>query len=191
MKIPHLYTTRKEVAEFNATVFEGAFMGRKTTVEAIDSIAGDLSSEIKEKILSKIPLDSSKTKGLSKFLNLAEDLPGELSINVDVSDGLTNGTPCIIKKLDYRVYASERCSIVWVLFTSSDIGKKCRVQFSHLYNSDIHLLWTPILEVTRKFQYNYYNSFQITRRQFPVALASAKTVHKAQGCTLSSAVVHL
>lgn len=98
LKIPHLYTTRKEVAEFNATVFEGAFMGRKTTVEAIDSIAGDLSSEIREKILSKIPLDSTKTKGLSKFLNLAEDLPGELSINVDVSDGLTNGTPCIIKK---------------------------------------------------------------------------------------------
>lgn len=109
-----------------------------------------MSSEIKEKILSKIPLDSTKTKGLSNILNLAEDLHGELSINVDVSDGLTNGTPCIIKKLDYRVYAFERCSIVWVLFTSSDISKKCRVQFSHLYNSDIHFLWTPILEVTRK-----------------------------------------
>lgn len=73
-------------------------MGRKTTEEAIDSIAGDLSSETNEKIFSKIPLDSTKTKGLSKFLNLAEDLPWELSINVDVSDGLTNGTPCIIKQ---------------------------------------------------------------------------------------------
>lgn len=88
---------------------------------AIDSIAGDLSSEIKEKILSKISFDSTKTKGKSKFLNIAEDLPGELNINVDVSDGLTNGRPCIIKKLDYRVYASERCSIVCVLFGSSDI----------------------------------------------------------------------
>lgn len=48
--ISHLYTTRKKIVEFHTTVFEGAYMGRKTTVEAIDSIAGDLSSEIKEKI---------------------------------------------------------------------------------------------------------------------------------------------
>lgn len=117
----------KEVVEFNVIVFEGVFMGRKIIVEVIDLIVGDLFFEIKEKILLKILLDSLKIKGLLKFLNFVEDLFGELSINVDVSDGLINGILCIIKKFDYRVYVFERCSIVWVFFISLDIGKKYRV----------------------------------------------------------------
>lgn len=127
MKILYLYIIRKEVVEFNVIVFEGVFMGRKIIVEVIDLIVGDLFFEIKEKILLKILLDSLKIKGLLKFLNFVEDLFGELSINVDVSDGLINGILCIIKKFDYRVYVFERCSIVWVFFISLDIGKKCRV----------------------------------------------------------------
>lgn len=127
MKILYLYIIRKEVVEFNVIVFEGVFMGRKIIVEVIDLIVGDLFFEIKEKILLKILLDSLKIKGLLKFLNFVEDLFGELSINVDVSDGLINGILCIIKKFDYRVYVFKRCSIVWVFFISLDIGKKCRV----------------------------------------------------------------
>lgn len=191
VKLPHLFTKKKQVALYNGQVFDESDPSKKTIVEAIDSISGEMSPQMKIKILSKIPLDASKTKGLSKYLHLAEDLPAELCINIDIRDGLTNGTPCTIKKLDFRVEGFERCSIVWVLFNSDDIGNKCRKQYSHLYNDSISFSWTPILEITRKFQYNYYNSFQITRRQFPLTLASAKTIHKAQGCTLSSAVIHL
>ena len=118
-------------------------------------------------------------------------MPAELCINIDVTDGLTNGIPCIIKKLDFRVEGSNRCSIVSVSFHNSDIGNKIRKQFSHLYKYSIPLIWTPILEITRKFKYNYYYSFQVTRRQFPITLGAAKTIHKAQGCTLSSAVIQL
>lgn len=77
------------------------------------------------------------------------------------------------------------------MFNDADIGKKCRKQYFHLYKDNIQQNWTPILEVTREFQFNYYHSFQITRRQFPINLASARTVHKAQGCTLPSDVIHL
>jgi exonuclease III len=191
MAMTHLFTRKLEVSNFNRRVFDEMHDVKKTIVEAIDTISGEIASSLKDKILSKIPLDTNKTKGLAKYLHLAEDLPAELCINIDTRDGLTNGTPCTIKKLDFRVEGFKRCSIVWVLFHSCDIGKKCRKQFSHLYNCTITQSWTPIIEVTRKFQFNYYNSFQITRRQFPIALASAKTVHKAQGCTLPSAVIHL
>ena len=135
--------------------------------------------------------DATKTKGLMKCLCLGEDLPAEICVNINVMDGLTNGTPCIVKKLDFRVLHSARCSIVWVKFISEDIGKKCRSQFKHLFNSSISSSWTPILEITGKFSFNYYKSFCITRRQFPLTLAAAKTVHKAQGCTLESAFIGL
>jgi hypothetical protein len=191
LKMPHLFTRKKQVVLFNEKIFDESNPSKKTTVEAVDSISGEMSPQLKKKVLSKIPLDASKTKGLSKYLHLAEDFPAALCINIDIRDGLTNGTPCIVKKLDFRVDCSERCSIVWVLFNSEDIGNKCRRQYSHLYNDSVLPSWTPILEITRKFQFNYYNSFQITRRQFPVTLASAKTIHKAQGCTFPSAIIQL
>lgn len=87
------------------------------------------------------------------------------------------------------MHNSDRCSIVWVLFPDMKIGEKVRTKFRHLYNSTIEHAWTPVLELTRKFQFNYHKSFQITRRQFPITLAAAKTVHKSQGSTLQSAVI--
>lgn len=96
--LPHLFVTRSDVSQYNSKVFHEVRESEKTIVEAIDSISGDMPVSLKEKILSKVPIDSTKTKGLSKSLCLAENLPSELTVNVDISDGLTNGTPCIIKK---------------------------------------------------------------------------------------------
>lgn len=59
-----------------------------------------------------------------------------------------------------------------------------------MYKDNIQQNWTPTLEVTKKFQFKYYHFF--TNYQKAISnLASARTVHKAQGCTLSSAVIHL
>ena len=189
--MPHLFTRRLEVDDYNRTVFDQLAASKKTVIKAIDTISGDLPESTINKILTKLPDEANKSKGLAKKLHLGEDLPAEICVNIEVADGLTNGAPCTIKKLDYRVLGSTRCSIVWVQFCSQDIGKKCRSQFKHLFNSTISSSWTPILEITRKFNFNYYQSFCITRRQFPLTLASAKTVHKAQGSTLENAVIGL
>ena len=189
--MPHLFTHRCDVENYNKNVFQHLCDSKKTVVEAIDSISGDLPCSLHKKVLLKIPTDATKTKGLNKYLCIGEGLPAEICVNIDVSDGLANGTPCIITKLDFRVPGSSRCSIVWVKICSEDIGKKCRTQYRHLFSSAVSSSWTPILETTRKFNINYYKSFHVTRRQFPLNLAAAKTVHKAQGCTLESAVLGL
>ncbi|WAR30845.1 hypothetical protein MAR_033387, partial [Mya arenaria] len=164
--------------------------GKKTIVSAIDSISGDIPSHLKTKLLSKIPEDSNKTKGLSKYLHIAEECPAELCANIDVSDGLANGTPCLIKKLEFRVPGSDRCSIIWVHFDEQNVGKTYRNQYKHLFTVDIPSHYTPIIEINRQFSFNYYQSFHVTRRQFPLIMSSAKTVHKAQGSTMNEAVIH-
>lgn len=48
--------------------------------------------------------------------------------------------------------------------------------------------WTPIFEVKRTF---VYNKKTYERIQFPLQASAGKTIHKAQGATLSSAVINL
>lgn len=79
-------------------IFDTASPEKKTSVDAIDSVSGEMSQQIKEKVLSKIPIDATKTKGLLiNYLHLAENFPAELFININI----------IIKKLDFRAEGSN------------------------------------------------------------------------------------
>ena len=124
LQTPHLFTTNKEVTEFNKMVFNQANVHSKCTITAVDTLSGDSDTlpDIKSKILGQIPDDPSKTMGLFKSLDIAENVQAEICVNVDVEDGLTNGSPCVVKKLDFRVHDSARCSIIWDLFHDTSIG---------------------------------------------------------------------
>ncbi|CAC5420340.1 unnamed protein product [Mytilus coruscus] len=188
--LPHLYTTCAEVNSFNEYVFSQA-NSKCDTVECIDSVTGDLSERLHGDALNRVPDDPSKTMGLYKNLKIAEGLQVDFSLNINIEDGLTNGAAGKVMLLDYRVANSNRCSIIWVLFEDMNIGKDQRSQFQHLRNNKIDKTWTPIFEVTRKFAINNNQSYQIVRRQFPIRLAAAKTIHKSQGSTVNNLVVHL
>ena len=186
--IPCLFTTNKEVNDHNDKIYANASICVKTTIQAIDQIAGVLQNQ-EEKILKLIPEDPAKTMGLLKYLRLVENAPAEICINIDIDDGLTNGAACSVKKLDFRVPNSDRCSIIWALFESTKIGLKTRNKYRGLYAKDIDRSWTPILEISRKFCVGRTNVNQVTRRQFPLRLAAAKTIHKSQGSTMQSAIL--
>lgn len=47
----------------------------------------------------------------------------ELCVNINVEDGMTNGSPCIVQLLDFRVENSTRCSIIWEKFENKSTGK--------------------------------------------------------------------
>ena len=106
-----------------------------------------------------------------------------------MTDGLTNGAEFVIKQIDHRVENSTRPSIIWVSFPHTDIGINQRRQNAHLYNRNMNVNWTPILEITRQFRINRKGQVQILRRQFPLRPAAAKTIHHCHGDTLDEAVV--
>ena len=188
--LPHLYTKRVEGSLHNDRVLAKLGNEQKITVDAVDNVSGDVSESVRQRVLHKVPDDAAKTMGLEKSLHVGIGLPCELCLNIDVADGLTNGTPCVIQKFDYRVAGSARCSIIWVLFENSAIGVHWRHKYSHLYNASIPRTWTPVLETTRSFSIQHYKTYQVIRRQFPLHMAAGKTIHKAQGSTLQGAVVH-
>ena len=75
---------------------------------------------------NKIPDDPTKTMGLYSLVSVATAAKYDLTANIDVTDGLTNGAECVIENIDYRVENSTRPSIIWVSFPHPDIGKNMR-----------------------------------------------------------------
>ena len=112
-----------------------------------------------------------------------------ISINVNVEDGLANGATGKVKFIEYSIEGSNDPIIIWMKFDDPRIGKATREKYFQrgFYNSNIQSDWTRIFE-ERTFLYNF-TMYQ--RRQLELRPAAAKPVHKGQGITEDEVVVDL
>ncbi|XP_062615938.1 uncharacterized protein LOC134277623 [Saccostrea cucullata] len=181
--VPRLYTRNESVNAYNNQVFLLA-QGEKVNIPAHDSVVG------RENLIQhlNLPDDSSKTAGLAKNVPIALGLQYEITANLSVEDGLTNGTSCRVEYIDRRQENTERPSIIWVSFDDRNTAKSWRYQYRHLFGHEVDKSWTPIFDVRRSFQYLRHT---VVRIQFPLRLSAAKTVHKSQGDTMDQAVINL
>ena len=178
------------VNKFNNSVFGKCSSSHKVTIQALDSILGDLAMATKDKILLTVSTDPSRTAALHNPLSVAPGLRFEIVANLDVDDGLTNGSGCVLKHIEYRMSTTARPSILWVQFDNETVGKNHRRKYRAMYSSpNVAAEWTPVFDIKRKFSVR--RNVNAVRIQFPLRPAAAKTVHKAQGETLSKLVVHL
>jgi hypothetical protein len=112
--------------------------------------------------------------GLWKYMNTAVGLTNELTMNLDVADGLVNGATCTTMQI------GNRC--VWVKFNDDSIGAKARTESRNLFTSNVDKTWVPIKHITRQFPVGRYRNAKISRQQYPLQLlSSAKTVHRSSG----------
>ena len=178
-----------KVDAYNNRLIE-TLQGEKVSVKSVDTVVRDYSKEVKQRLLRSLVNedDVSKTANLMQLLILAVGMIYDVTVNVDVSDGLTNGSSCIVQLIENKLEGISRPSIVWVKFIDATVGKSNRKKYKHLYHDEINDEWTPIFEVQRSFVLNR-NTFQ--RIQFPLRPAAGKTIHKAQGCTVDEIVIDL
>ena len=149
---------------------------------------------MKSRCANSISIDPSQTGGLHKQILLAIGLRYEITTNVDVKDGITNGSQCHLKLIDYR-HSSEippKPSILWALFDNPEIGINTRAMNRQYFKRNIQPSWTPIFAIKRQFfLYPTYAHVQAARNQFPLTLSAARTIHKSQGSTMDKVVVTL
>lgn len=75
--------------------------------------------------------------------------------------------------------------IVWMLFEDEKIGTDARSQYSTKFPRETNAKWVPITRVVRRFNVQgkkgskSYHS--VSRKQLPLSLACAITMHKTQG----------
>ena len=149
----HFFPLKTTVRNHNEAIYASAD-SEKMAIHAYDFITGKPSDEAKQKC--KIHVKTSK-KYIAKHdrlrkLNAAVGLAHITSVNVKTDDGLINGAPCILKKIQFIQRDNDIPGILWVLSDDKMIGRQWRDRYWNLYTKDINQNWTPIFVVDRHFK---------------------------------------
>ena len=76
-------------------------------------------------VLTKAPSRAGDARGLAKYYKTAVGLQNELTLNLDLEDGLVNGAAGIMRKKDF-CSLTHLPTIIWIEFENEIVGKKLR-----------------------------------------------------------------
>ena len=185
---PHLFPTQDGVAEFNQAVLQRT-PGQITVVTAIDSASTDISAAMQKLVLAAAQnKDVNSTGNLPYQLTLKEGLLYDLTANVDVEDGMVNGAECRVRYIEKNPANKTLPKYIWVEFIDSIVGRNLRRTWNTQNNSKVNNTWTPLFSIRRTFTVR--RSQKVTRTQFPLQLAVARTVYKSPSSTCPELVVN-
>ena len=177
MDILHVYSTHKLVDEHNQKMLS-KIHETVHTVKAIDS-KKDKNSRIDIKFPDKV----SETGGLETSLKIAVGCRVMLTYNLDVTDGLANGATGTVSHI---VILADTVVNILVLFDDPRIGVKAKRLSQYRQNYPNSL---PISRHEAVFNIGIRKCISASRRQFPLRLSWASTIHKVQGLATDSIVV--
>ena len=173
----HVYTMWKNVNKYNAEMME-KLNGPKYTIKSVDNKV-DKNSGLKVEFSHR----ASDTGGLSSEIKIAVGCRVMLTYNIDVSDGLVNGATGTVVHI-----SSVQNSVIAILvnFDNANVGKRAMQgsQYKQNYPNAV-----PISRIESRFNIGRRNAVSASRRQFPLILAWATTIHKVQGLTTDKIVV--
>ncbi|XP_066913784.1 uncharacterized protein [Clytia hemisphaerica] len=135
--------------------------------------------ESRTKVSLKKDMPINETAGLPKELTICVGARVMLTINKDVEDKLINGSTGIVRYIQ-GLRNNKPSGMILVQFDNPSSGNKLKdSRLKYEYKSCV-----PIHPETKTFK---FNDIEITRKQFPLIVAFATTIHKAQGSTLEYA----
>ena len=129
------------------------------------------------------------TGGLPEEVILMTDEQNDLISNIDVDNGLINGSQCLIKYIETTTKNDTTYPyIVWAEFENKEIGTNHHKKYSYLYAQNRNRNWTPIIGIKRTF---LVKDHWIHRLQFPLRQAAARSIHVSQSSTYPEIYVDL
>ena len=164
----HLFATRAAVSKFNLEKLEH-HLNTRSGIEyhcpAVDTYTSSCAPSLPENAYP----DPENTGGLEELLRIALDARVMLRLNLDVADGLSNGARGYVYEVD-QLDAEVRQ--IWVKFDKG--GQRWRDAHEH-----------PEAVAIERHTARFFgkDGQAVQRRQFPLRLSWAETVHKSQGAT--------
>ena len=179
----HVYVQNKYCDDWNENML--AFLSGKQYRYIVQDSKKDDCTEMADVHMLDKP---QHTGNMRKILDLKVGARVMLTINIDVSDGLTNGAMGTVANIITEEITGEMKTIL-VGFDNDNVG--CEAKYMSLYTNINHNA-VPIEKVQVTFPVNRAKqSLQATRNQFPFTLAWAVPIHKCQGLTLPQIVVDM
>ena len=178
----HVYAHNDQCDQWNNFMLQ-SLPGSITTSTASDT-KKDHFTQLANVVMPEKP---HQTGNLRKVLQLKVGASIMVTNNIDVSDGLTNGARGTVTNI-ITDQNQQKIQAILVQFDNQAIGEdaKKKSKYKHI-NKDA----VPIVQSEVSFPVKGATSFNVTRRQFPLMLAWAVTIHKCQGLTLPKIVVDM
>ena len=177
----HLFADQEGMYKHNENIMNG-IDGEEVDIPCHDTVASaNISQKRARELISELPDDpENPPANMEKVLTVKVGMKYNISVNVNVENGLANGTTGKVKFIEYKIEGSNCPSIIWMEFEDPRIGKATREKYIQrgYHNSNIQRDWTPIFEVERTFLYKY-KMYQ--RIHFPLRPAAAKQSTKVKG----------
>jgi PIF1-like helicase/Helitron helicase-like domain at N-terminus/OTU-like cysteine protease/Helicase len=190
--IVRLYTTNKMVDSYNNQKIENS-PGTMHTSTAVDTVLGKKLSKERKEYLSNLQKTKSRKDmaGLDHIILLKTEIKYMITCNIDIEDGLVNGTRGILKLIEISPKTNKPITL-WFEFESGRVGKNLRLKTKeYMERQNIKKKWVPIQKIKTVVTAKQSSEYQIVREQFPIMPAEALTVHKSQGQSMNEVCVDL
>lgn len=193
-KAIHLFARNEDVDNWNLRMLL-SIPGSATICRASDVITGQGSAAAMRQITYSAQKAKPKdTMGIPIEVSLKIGALYMMTYNVDISDGLSNGVCGKLQSIDYGTNSDgdKKPLRLWIEFEDDTIGTNCRKKHSLLMKKrKIPITWTPIEPIVVKIRTRKDSNLTVNRKQYPLCLAHAITIHKSQGMSLPHVAVHL
>ncbi|XP_060756276.1 uncharacterized protein LOC132867382 [Neoarius graeffei] len=172
----HIYATNKEVDRHNSATVASLHE------DAIDIAAQDYRKMPTTGCMTMVFAVKGNQRDLPDNIMAAQGVRVMLTRNLDVEDGIVNGTFGTISHIVMTEREPKYVKLIGLQLDNPTAGQRFRKKI--LGPSDN-------LAYIERSEENLSSKKGVVRRQFPMKLAFACTAHKVQGMTMASAVVCL
>lgn len=180
-----LFLTNNAVQEYNNRILNSA--ENKIVSVAKDIYVGCHNAEQQAFVKQKLhKMSTAETGGLPYETIFVVDKHYSITTNIDVSDGLANGTVGKLCKVDQN--ENGDITMIWMLFPKK-VGRKLRNKWKgYMREHGINPNAVPIFSRTSTIPLNNNKTINAKRKHFPLICACAMTIHKSQGGTFDEIV---
>ena len=162
---PYLFYKNKDVQRHNEQMLSQVDE-ELIILQAIDGV---------ENNQENFPAYEKTTTLPSKILVKRNILVELYARNYNIEDGLVNGADGAMRSYSY---GKKEMDVIWIEFVDPAVGKMQREKFHELYDNNISPSWTPIFRVAKPLPCARGNTQTTIRKQFPIQLACARTIHR-------------
>jgi hypothetical protein len=189
----YLFADRNSVKAFNEKKLN-SMKTEQCMCQAFDRVLGTGNVAQRARMLEEAQdILEDKATQMQYLLNLRIEAKYMVTVNINVPDGLANGSSGVLKKITYSTDLSNKTALrLWIEFDSPDVGVLARITYASTMKSlKIPQSWTPLDRHSTIIKKAKNTPLQVQRYQFPIVPAEAITIHKSQGLTFEYVVLCL